>query len=140
MICRLELLRFAQYLLQLDHAPVLELDDLSALRTDHVIVMRAPDRFLVLRISFAEAVPRNDAALMQQVQRVIHRRPRDLAAVRLQVKEQGVRLEMSFPFEHAVQHFDPLRRNALPAALNEFYKVLSRILFVHLILIKTKSK
>jgi hypothetical protein len=136
MVCRLKLLRLAEYFLQLYHAPVLELNDLPAFRADHVIVMRAANSFLVLRVSLTESVPRNDAALVQQIKRIIYRCTRNLAAMRLQVQEERVCFEMTFPPKHAIQHFYPLRRYTQSAALNKFHKMFSRFLFVHFFLLR----
>src|SRR5579872_5378554 len=70
MIRGLEFLSAAELVLQPHDALVFEFDDLAAARADHVIVVRATDRALVLRIPLAEAVARHDAAFVQQPQRV----------------------------------------------------------------------
>src|SRR5688572_24388605 len=52
---------------------ILELDDLTALGADHVVVRGTTSRLLILRMTKREAVPGNQPTFMEQIERLIDR-------------------------------------------------------------------
>ena len=73
----------AGIVLQSLDARVLELDDLSALRADHVVVVWAVGRLLVLRVTLRKAIARNESTFVEKIECLVDGRSRDLRAVAL---------------------------------------------------------
>ena len=126
-IDRCESVICAGIFLQTLDARVFELDDLTAFRTDHMVVMRPACRLFILSVALRESVPRHKTAFMEQVERLIYRRARDLRAIILQVDEEIIGIEVIVPREHSIEDVESLSGHAILPFLQELTELLLRL-------------
>ena len=126
MIERPESVRNANIILHLDHAAVIEFDDLAAGCANEMVMVRAVNGFFILRMSLRKPVAGNQAAFMQKIQRLIDGGARNFRAVIFQRDKKIIGVEMIVPFHYGFEDFESFGCDPIFAIFQEFPEYLGR--------------
>ena len=87
-----------------------KLYDIPAFEADHMVVAGAPEGLFVPGVILAEAVPGDEAAVDEEVERVVDGRPGGLQPFLAQIRVELVGVKMARHLHDLVQQEEPLPR------------------------------
>ena len=119
MMVDLEAKHLRDHFLDALKAGVAEFEDLVAVQAEQVIVLSEAVGPLVLGLPVAELVALDQAALGQELERIVHGGTAHAHARRPQVGVQRIRIEMAVRFIKGAQHGESLGRLPLTSLAQE---------------------